>query len=85
MKLEYLIFNLVIFISPFVAYLFYPQLIFALNIKTLISISLSSFIFVLHDILVTNKWWYFNKKYILGSRIFNLPIEEIMFFFSVSY
>ncbi|MGB9883445.1 MAG: lycopene cyclase domain-containing protein [Microgenomates group bacterium] len=85
MKLEYLIFNLVIFISPFFAYLFYPQLIFAFNIKTLISISLSSFIFVLHDILVTNKWWYFNKKYILGFRIFNLPIEEIIFFFSVSY
>lgn len=29
--------------------------------------------------------WFFNEKYIIGVYIFNLPIEEVLFFFVVPY
>lgn len=86
MKVEYLIFNLIIFFSPIFASLFYPTKInYPTNLQALFSILISSLIFIFYDNKVTNKWWRFNKKYILGLKIFRLPIEEILFFFSVSF
>lgn len=43
-------------------------------------------IFIFHDILVTNRWWKFNEKYIINKiKILNLPIEEVLFFFIVGF
>lgn len=85
MKFEYLIFNFIILLSPFLAYLLYNQMIFPNNVNYIISIVISSVLFIFHDIKVVNKWWQFNKKYILGIKIFNLPVEEILFFFITSF
>lgn len=85
MKFEYLIFNLIIFFSPIFASFFYPKINYPTNFQALFSIFVSSFIFISHDNQVTNKWWRFNEKYILGLKIIYLPIEEILFFFSVSF
>jgi lycopene cyclase domain-containing protein len=42
--------------------------------------------YILWDIWFTSLGvWYFNEKYILGIKIGNLPIEEILFFFLVPY
>lgn len=44
------------------------------------------FFFVLWDMLFTATGvWKFNEKYILGIYIFNLPIEEVLFFITVPY
>lgn len=42
--------------------------------------------FIVWDIFFTsqNVWW-FNEDYITGFKIFNLPIEEILFFFVIPY
>ena len=85
MKLEYLIFNLIIIFLPIFSSFFYPKIIYPNNFQAFISILFSSSIFIFHDSKVTNKWWYFNKKYVLGVKVFKLPIEEILFFFSVSF
>lgn len=85
MKIEYLFFNLIIFILPIISSFFYRQIIYPNNNLSLFSILISSLIFIFHDIKVNNQWWQFNKKYILNIKIFNLPIEEIFFFFSVSF
>jgi lycopene cyclase domain-containing protein len=41
--------------------------------------------FLIWDFVVTNRHWFFTEKYTLGIRIFSLPIEEIMFFFTVPF
>ncbi|MCX7956232.1 MAG: lycopene cyclase domain-containing protein [Patescibacteria group bacterium] len=85
MKLEYLIFNLIILLSPLIANFFYEKTLSNLNIYFFLSNILSSIIFIIHDIKVNNSWWSFNKKYITDIKIFNLPIEEIIFFPIVSF
>lgn len=85
MKFEYLIFNLIIFLSPIFASLFYSNINYPTNVQALFSILIPSLIFIYHDNKVTNNWWVFNKKFIVGYKILKLPIEEILFFFSVSF
>lgn len=47
---------------------------------------ISGFIFCIWDYYATlTGVWSFNDKYILGYKVFGLPIEEIMFFFTVPY
>ncbi|MGG9970593.1 lycopene cyclase domain-containing protein [Ferruginibacter sp. SUN002] len=47
---------------------------------------LPAFIYIVWDIYFTAKGvWSFNEDYIIGIKIQNLPIEEILFFFIVPY
>jgi len=47
---------------------------------------LPAFFYVVWDIIFTQRGvWSFNHLYITGIRYFNLPIEEILFFFVVPY
>jgi len=47
---------------------------------------LPAFFYVAWDIIFTQRGvWSFNDLYITGIRYFNLPIEEILFFFVVPY
>ena len=50
------------------------------------SILLTGIFFIIWDIIFTaNGVWGFNPKYIIGFYIFNLPIEEVLFFLCVPY
>lgn len=50
------------------------------------SMLLPAFIYIIWDIYFVAKGvWSFNENYITGIRLFNLPIEEILFFFVVPY
>jgi lycopene cyclase domain-containing protein len=43
-------------------------------------------LYIIWDIYFTTKGvWSFNEKYITGIKIFNLPVEEVLFFFVVPY
>ncbi|HEY6436602.1 MAG TPA: lycopene cyclase domain-containing protein, partial [Ignavibacteriaceae bacterium] len=43
-------------------------------------------IYIIWDyIFALNGYWGFNEKYILGPKIFGLPIEEILFFIIIPY
>lgn len=50
------------------------------------SIFITAIFFIVKDVYFT-KWgvWSFNEKYITGIKLFNLPIEEILFFFTVPF
>jgi lycopene cyclase domain-containing protein len=42
--------------------------------------------YIVWDIFFTAKGvWWFNENYITGIKLFNLPVEEILFFFIVPY
>lgn len=85
MKFEYLIFNIIIFLSSTLSVILskkgkLPYLKYFLYTFIIIGIP-----FVYWDYLVTNSWWSFNQNFVLGYNLFNLPIEEIMFFFTVPW
>ncbi len=43
-------------------------------------------LYIIWDIYFTSKGiWSFNENYITGIKLFNIPIEEILFFFVVPY
>ena len=92
MKFEYFLFNIIVILFPLIASI-------VINISKaqeskkkqkilldlFISCLLVAFPFIIWDVYVTDLHWYFNKQYISGLYIFNLPIEEILFFFTVPY
>lgn len=86
MKIEYLLFNLIVFLGPLILSLvpiFFEK---KPNLKSaLFAISIPAILFLIWDYLVIGFFWSFNEKYILGYRILNIPIEEILFFFTVPY
>lgn len=52
----------------------------------MLSILLPFIIFVLWDMLVTARGhWTFNANYTVGTKIFNLPIEEVLFFVIIPF
>lgn len=85
MKYEYLIFNIIVLSGP----LFFgslKQFYFLDKIKyALLSISISAIPFLLWDAAVTERHWFFANEYTFGFRVFGLPFEEILFFFTVPY
>jgi lycopene cyclase domain-containing protein len=84
-KLSYLLFNLTIIFLPILSKLIYEKTIFPQIKPFVLSVSTVALIFIIWDIKVAEKWWFFNARYILGIKIFKLPIEEILFFFTVPF
>lgn len=47
---------------------------------------ISSFIFLIWDYIFTvNQVWWFNNNYVIGFYLFDLPVEEILFFITVPF
>ncbi len=54
--------------------------------RLVLSIGFPFVLFVLWDIIVTARGhWAFNPDYTIGFRIFNLPVEEILFFVVIPF
>lgn len=85
MKYEYLIFNLVVFLPVFFLKSIFFKSLSKQNKKLTRAISFTAIFFLIKDFFSTNFLWYFNEKYIIGLRVLNLPVEEILFFITVPY
>jgi len=82
----YLLFNLIVVLYPLIKITekhiqYHRKLKFLQFGYLLVSIP-----HIIWDVFATaNGDWSFNQDYITGFKIFNLPIEELMFFFSVPF
>ena len=85
MKYLYLWLNLGSFLIPFL-FSFHPRLRFYTKWKSLFpAIAIMMAIFIPWDIIFTHQgFWGFNEAYISGIHLFNLPIEEWLFFYLYS-
>lgn len=82
----YLIVNLASISIPFL-FSFHPRLLFYKEWKTFLpALFIVASVFIAWDILYTD-WgvWGFNPDYLTGIYIFNLPLEEILFFICIPY
>ncbi|MDA0196465.1 MAG: lycopene cyclase domain-containing protein [Bacteroidetes bacterium] len=86
MKFLYLLINLFTVIIPFI-FSFHPKLNFYKNFKAFfLANSLVGLVFIAWDILFTRIGvWGFNPTYVSGIYLFNLPIEEILFFVCIPF
>lgn len=86
MKLLYLLINCFSAIVP-VIFSFHPKLKFYKNFKSFFgAVILSAAVFIIWDINFTKLGvWGFNENYITGIYLYNLPIEEILFFFCIPF
>lgn len=85
MRAEYLLFNIFIFASSTLGIILYPRAITPKLRFVLYAIIPVITVFLLWDYLVTGYWWRFNDLFILGIKLGNLPIEEILFFITVPW
>jgi lycopene cyclase domain-containing protein len=82
----YLILNLACIFFPFILSFDKKIAYYKLWKPLFIGIFISAAFFIIWDILFTKLGvWSFNPTYIIGIYIFNLPIEEILFFITVPY
>jgi lycopene cyclase domain-containing protein len=85
LKSEYLIFNIIVLSGPLIFGAMRPFYFLDRVKYTLLPILIPAIFFLIWDSIVTKSHWQFNPKYVLGITIFNLPIEEILFFISVPF
>ncbi|MDZ7314584.1 MAG: lycopene cyclase domain-containing protein [candidate division KSB1 bacterium] len=85
MRSEYLLFNLFVFIGPLLNSFDHKVRFFKQWPKAFIAVFLSLIPFIIWDIAVTGRHWYFNKRFILGPRLLGLPVEEWSFFVTVPF
>lgn len=82
----YLILNLACIFFPFILSFDKKIAYYKLWKPLFIGMLISAAFFIIWDILFTKLGvWSFNPTYIIGIYIFNLPIEEILFFITVPY
>ena len=85
-KYLYLLINIGSIFVPFLSS-FYPKHPFYRKWKNYFKANfIVALFFILWDIFFTKMGvWGFNDRYLLGLKFFNIPIEEVLFFFCIPY
>ncbi|MEO6694469.1 MAG: lycopene cyclase domain-containing protein [Ignavibacteria bacterium] len=82
----YLIINIFIIILPFLLSFENKIKFYKKILPVSISIVTVGMIYIVWDIAAVNRGdWAFNQQYVSDLKLFNLPVEEILFFISVPY
>lgn len=82
----YLLINIATISIPLLAS-FYPKANFSTHWKALFpAILITATIFIAWDVWFTDLGvWGFNSNYLIGVNLFNLPVEELLFFVTIPY
>lgn len=86
MKFTYLLVDFFTVIVPFI-FSFHPKLNFYHRWKAFFpAVLITGLLFVVWDILFTHLGvWGFNPDYVVGNKVYGLPIEELLFFLCIPY
>ena len=86
MKFTYLLIDFFTIFVPFI-FSFHPKIRFDKKWKFFFpAVILVALIFIIWDDIFTSLGvWQFNNDYLLGIYLFNLPLEEILFFICIPY
>ncbi len=86
MKYTYLLIDFFTIIVPFL-FSFHPKLSFHKTWHAFFpAVIITGIIFIVWDSYFTYLGiWGFNEQYLTGFEIFNLPVEEVLFFFCIPY
>ena len=86
MKFLYLLVNFFTVIVPFI-FSFHPKLKFYRYFKSFFAANIiTALLFICWDVLFTKLGvWGFNPDYVSGIYLFNLPVEEILFFICIPF
>jgi isorenieratene synthase len=85
MTAEYLVFNLVVISMPLLLAVWPPTDFRSQYLPAFIACFVVAIPYVVWDALVAGAHWDFNPAYVIGARLFGLPVEEILFFFTVPF
>ncbi len=86
MKSEYFIVLAAAFVVPFIRSFSKEINFYKYPARLILSIGLPFAVFILWDVMAASRGhWSFNEKYIIGFRVFNLPVEEILFFIIIPF
>ncbi len=85
MRAEYLLFNLIVAVPVLVLSLFPPPFFVRRWGAAFRAVLLAAVPFLVWDALVAGRHWWWNPRFVLGPRLFGLPVEEILFFFTVPF
>lgn len=84
-RAEYLLFNLFILV-PILALSFFPPPFFVQHWRAAWgSVATAAVPYLVWDALVAGRHWSWNPRFITGVRLAGLPIEEILFFFTMPF
>jgi len=86
LQYTYLAINFFTIIICFI-FSFHPKIKFHRHFKAfLLSSIIVALFFIAWDVWFTaNGVWWFNDKYLIGKRLFGLPIEELLFFICIPF
>lgn len=86
-KWEYLTVLFICVILPLIFSIFHPKIKLRKNWKILVlTLIISAIPFLVWDYFATkNAHWQFNSDFVLGFYIFNLPLEEVLFFLTIPF
>ncbi len=86
MKFIYLLINFLSVIVPFI-FSFHPKIRFDQHFKSFFTANaIAAFCFLSWDVIFTGMGvWGFNDRYIIGAKVLNLPIEEVLFFICIPF
>lgn len=86
MKSEYFLVLLASFFFPFILSFSKKINFYKKPVRLFAALTIPAAIYIFWDILATKAGqWGFNEKYVTGIFIYNLPIEEILFFFVIPF
>ena len=86
MKFTYLLIDLFSVFIPFL-FSFHPAIKFYRHFRAFFSANLISTVcFIIWDIIFTSRGvWGFNEKFTIGVKVYNLPLEEVLFFVCIPF